>query len=180
MSARFSRVVFHYSKARKRALDSGGAHGKRHTNSGDRRDTFGSSWRPEIHSHQRRHKYREDQPSDRIARYIPASERVVVIEDVSEIRIDLPNLVRFEAQPATEGRKGITIRDLVKHSLRFTPNQIISAKCGAGKHSISAGSKYRPRGFAEHHSREYCGKSTEPVGRSYDAGGHRNSGTVRE
>ena len=57
--------------------------------------------------------------------FIPASDRVVVIEDVSEIRIDLPNLVRFEAQPAVQGRKEITIRSLVKHALRFTPNRII-------------------------------------------------------
>jgi pilus assembly protein CpaF len=48
--------------------------------------------------------------------FIPASERVVVIEDVSEIRTDLPNLVRFEAQPSTVGRKEITIRSLVKHA----------------------------------------------------------------
>ena len=64
---------------------------------------------------------------------VPASERVVVIEDVSEIQMDLPNLVRFEAQPATEGRKGITIRDLVKHSLRFTPNRIILGEVRGGE-----------------------------------------------
>jgi pilus assembly protein CpaF len=65
--------------------------------------------------------------------FIPASDRVVVIEDVSEIRIDLPNLVRFEAQPATEGRKEITIRSLVKHSLRFTPNRIILGEVRGGE-----------------------------------------------
>ncbi len=64
---------------------------------------------------------------------IPAFERVVVIEDVSEIKIDLPNLVRFEAQPATEGRRAITIRDLVKHSLRFTPNRIILGEVRGGE-----------------------------------------------
>jgi pilus assembly protein CpaF len=56
-----------------------------------------------------------------------------VIEDVSEIRIDLPNLVRFEAQPAVEGRKEISIRSLVKHSLRFTPNRIILGEVRGGE-----------------------------------------------
>lgn len=65
--------------------------------------------------------------------FIPASERVVVIEDVSEVRIDLPNLVRFEAQPATEARKEITIRNLVKHSLRFTPNRIVLGEVRGGE-----------------------------------------------
>ena len=60
-----------------------------------------------------------------LTEFISVSERVVVIEDVSEIRINVPNLVRLEAQPAAEGRKEVTIRDLVKHSLRFTPNRII-------------------------------------------------------
>jgi pilus assembly protein CpaF len=65
--------------------------------------------------------------------FIPVSERVVVIEDVSEIRIGLPNLVRFEAQPAVDGRKEITIRSLVKHSLRFTPNRIILGEVRGGE-----------------------------------------------
>jgi pilus assembly protein CpaF len=64
---------------------------------------------------------------------IPFSERVVVIEDVSEIKIDLPNLVRFEAQPAVEGRKEITIRSLVKHALRFTPSRIILGEVRGGE-----------------------------------------------
>jgi Flp pilus assembly CpaF family ATPase len=68
-----------------------------------------------------------------LSEFIPASERVVVIEDVSEIKIDLPNLVRFEAQPAAEGRKEISIRNLVKHALRFTPNRIILGEVRGGE-----------------------------------------------
>ncbi len=64
---------------------------------------------------------------------IPHEQRIIVIEDVSEIKIDLPNVVRFEAQPATEGRKEITIRNLVKHSLRFTPNRIILGEVRGGE-----------------------------------------------
>jgi len=68
-----------------------------------------------------------------LSNFIPASDRVVVIEDVSEIRIDLPNLVRFEAQPAAEGRNEVSIRSLVKHSLRFTPNRIILGEVRGGE-----------------------------------------------
>ncbi len=64
---------------------------------------------------------------------IPHEQRIIVIEDVSEIKIDLPNVVRFEAQPATESRKEITIRNLVKHSLRFTPNRIILGEVRGGE-----------------------------------------------
>jgi pilus assembly protein CpaF len=60
-----------------------------------------------------------------LSRLIPPSDRIILIEDVSEIQIDQPNVVRCEAQPAGDGRKEITIRDLVKHSLRFTANRII-------------------------------------------------------
>lgn len=56
-----------------------------------------------------------------MAEAIPHDERVLVIEDTSELRIQAPNHVCFEANTA----RGITIRDLVRHALRYRPNRIL-------------------------------------------------------
>jgi pilus assembly protein CpaF len=50
---------------------------------------------------------------------IPLEQRVIVIEDTAEIPLDRPNRARFEA------RAGVTIRDLVKASLRHRPDRLI-------------------------------------------------------
>ncbi len=54
---------------------------------------------------------------------LPANERIVSIEDTLELQIDHPNSVRFEARELGSG--GVTIRDLVKHSLRHRPDHIV-------------------------------------------------------
>jgi pilus assembly protein CpaF len=50
---------------------------------------------------------------------IPPEQRVILIEDTAEIPLERPNRARFEAHP------GITIRDLVKASLRHRPDRLI-------------------------------------------------------
>jgi pilus assembly protein CpaF len=50
---------------------------------------------------------------------IPLEQRVILIEDTAEIPLDRPNRARFEA------RAGVTIRDLVKASLRHRPDRLI-------------------------------------------------------
>lgn len=59
--------------------------------------------------------------------YIPKDSRVLTIEDNAELQIrGVPNLVRLEARNANvEGCKEITIRDLIKSSLRMRPDWII-------------------------------------------------------
>lgn len=59
--------------------------------------------------------------------YIPKDERIVTIEDSAELRIEgVPNLVRLEARNANvEGSGEITLRDLLKASLRMRPSRII-------------------------------------------------------
>ena len=59
--------------------------------------------------------------------YIPKDERIVTIEDSAELQIaGVPNLVRLEARNANvEGTGEITIRDLLKTSLRMRPSRII-------------------------------------------------------
>ena len=62
-----------------------------------------------------------------LTEYIDRDERVITIEDSAELRvIDIDNLVRLEARSANlEGRLEITIRDLIKTSLRLRPDRII-------------------------------------------------------
>lgn len=59
--------------------------------------------------------------------YIPEGERIVTIEDSAELQIqNIPNLVRLEMRSANvEGSHAVTIRDLIKTSLRMRPNRII-------------------------------------------------------
>lgn len=59
--------------------------------------------------------------------YIPKNERIVTIEDSAELQIKgVDNLVRLEMRQAnTEGENEITIRDLIKASLRMRPDRII-------------------------------------------------------
>ena len=59
--------------------------------------------------------------------YIPKDERIITIEDSAELQIKgVPNLVRLEARNANvEGSGAITIRDLLKTSLRMRPSRII-------------------------------------------------------
>ncbi len=62
-----------------------------------------------------------------LSEYIPKDERVITIEDSAELQIKgIPNLVRLEVRNANvEGQNGISIRDLIKASLRMRPDRII-------------------------------------------------------
>jgi len=61
-----------------------------------------------------------------LAARIPGSERVVTVEDAAELRIDHPHLVRLEARPPSpSGNARVTIRDLVRNSLRMRPDRIV-------------------------------------------------------
>ena len=60
-----------------------------------------------------------------LASFIPQHERVLVIEDTAEIQIRTPNLVRFEARREQNGSPAVTIRELLKASLRHRPDRIL-------------------------------------------------------
>jgi pilus assembly protein CpaF len=59
--------------------------------------------------------------------YVPPDERIVTIEDSAELQIrGVPNWVRLETRNAnTEGKGAISIRDLIRASLRMRPNRVI-------------------------------------------------------
>lgn len=62
-----------------------------------------------------------------LSNYIPQSERVITIEDSAELQIrHIPNLVRLETRNANSaGAGGISMRELIKSSLRMRPERII-------------------------------------------------------
>lgn len=62
-----------------------------------------------------------------LSNFIPKDERIITIEDSAELQIrGIPNQVRLETRNAnTEGKGEITIRDLIKSSLRMRPERII-------------------------------------------------------
>jgi pilus assembly protein CpaF len=60
-----------------------------------------------------------------LGKFIPSDERIVLIEDTSEIHMCQDNLVRFEARQPQNGLPAITIRDLLKASLRHRPDRLI-------------------------------------------------------
>lgn len=62
-----------------------------------------------------------------LSNYIPSTERIITIEDSAELQLqNIENLVRLEARQANlEGENGISIRDLIKSSLRMRPDRIV-------------------------------------------------------
>jgi len=69
-----------------------------------------------------------------LSNYIPHGERIVTIEDAAELVLSQEHIVRLESRPANiEGRGAVTIRDLVKNSLRMRPDRIVIGECRSGE-----------------------------------------------
>jgi len=68
-----------------------------------------------------------------LGKFIPSDERIVLIEDTSEIHLGQDNLVRFEARPGENDLPAITIRDLLKAALRHRPDRIILGEIRSGE-----------------------------------------------
>jgi pilus assembly protein CpaF len=65
-----------------------------------------------------------------MSRMIDAAERTVTIEDAAELQLQQPHTVRLETRPANlEGSGEITMRDLLKNTLRMRPDRIIIGEC---------------------------------------------------
>jgi pilus assembly protein CpaF len=61
-----------------------------------------------------------------LSAFVGAEERIVTIEDVAELRLAQPHVVRLEGRPASvEGRGEVTIRALVRNALRMRPDRIV-------------------------------------------------------
>jgi Flp pilus assembly CpaF family ATPase len=65
--------------------------------------------------------------------FIPNRERMVLIEDTAEIQIQKENVLRFEARREQNGLPAVTIRDLLKATLRHRPDRIIVGEIRGGE-----------------------------------------------
>ncbi|MCT4566675.1 MAG: CpaF family protein [Maledivibacter sp.] len=69
-----------------------------------------------------------------LSSFIPNDERIVTIEDAAELQLWQDHVVRLETRPANiEGKGAITIRDLVKNSLRMRPDRIVVGEVRSGE-----------------------------------------------
>jgi len=68
-----------------------------------------------------------------LAKFIPADERILLIEDTAEIQLSHENLVRFEARRAQNGVPAVSIRDLLKAALRHRPDRILVGEVRGGE-----------------------------------------------
>ena len=69
-----------------------------------------------------------------LSSFIPNNERIVTIEDAAELRLLQEHVVTLESRPANlEGKGAITIRDLVRNSLRMRPDRIIVGEVRSGE-----------------------------------------------
>ena len=69
-----------------------------------------------------------------LSSFIPGDERIVTIEDAKELQLNQEHVLALEARPPNiEGKGQITIRDLVKNSLRMRPDRIVVGECRAGE-----------------------------------------------
>ncbi|WP_336857599.1 CpaF family protein [Sinomonas albida] len=69
-----------------------------------------------------------------LSSFIPGDERIVTIEDAVELQIQQDHVVRLESRPPnTEGKGEITIRDLVRNSLRMRPDRIVVGEVRSGE-----------------------------------------------
>jgi septum site-determining protein MinD len=65
--------------------------------------------------------------------FIPVNERIVTVEDAAELQLKQEHVVRLETRPANlEGSGEISIRDLIKNSLRMRPDRIVVGECRDG------------------------------------------------
>jgi len=68
-----------------------------------------------------------------LGKFIPADERILLIEDTAEIQLAHENQVRFEARREQNGTPAVSIRDLLKAALRHRPDRILLGEIRSGE-----------------------------------------------
>jgi pilus assembly protein CpaF len=69
-----------------------------------------------------------------LSSYIPEEERIITIEDAAELQLQQDHVLRMETKvPNTDGRGAVSIRDLVRNSLRMRPDRIVVGECRGGE-----------------------------------------------
>ncbi|HLU42614.1 MAG TPA: CpaF family protein [Microthrixaceae bacterium] len=69
-----------------------------------------------------------------LSSFIPGDERIVTVEDAKELQLHQEHVLCLESRPPNvEGRGEVTIRDLVKNTLRMRPDRIVVGECRSGE-----------------------------------------------
>jgi pilus assembly protein CpaF len=69
-----------------------------------------------------------------LSSYLPDDERIVTVEDAAELQLHQDHVLSLEARPANiEGKGQVTIRDLVRNTLRMRPDRIVVGECRGGE-----------------------------------------------
>jgi pilus assembly protein CpaF len=69
-----------------------------------------------------------------LSSFIPEEERIVTIEDAAELQLQQDHVLRLETKvPNIDGKGTVSIRDLVRNSLRMRPDRIIVGECRGGE-----------------------------------------------
>ncbi|MFT7600897.1 MAG: pilus assembly protein CpaF [Acidimicrobiales bacterium] len=69
-----------------------------------------------------------------LSAFIPTDERIITVEDAKELQLIQDHVLSLETRPANvEGKGEVTIRDLVKNTLRMRPDRIVVGECRSGE-----------------------------------------------
>ncbi len=69
-----------------------------------------------------------------LSSFIPETDRIVTIEDAAELQLQQDHVLRLETKVANlDGKGAVTIRDLVRNSLRMRPDRIVVGECRGGE-----------------------------------------------
>ncbi|MEW5767150.1 MAG: CpaF family protein [bacterium] len=69
-----------------------------------------------------------------LSSFIPPEERIITVEDAAELQLHQEHTVRLETRPPNiEGKGAVTVRDLVRNSLRMRPDRIIVGEVRSGE-----------------------------------------------
>ena len=69
-----------------------------------------------------------------LSSFIPADERIITVEDAKELQLNQDHVLSLETRPPNvEGKGEVTIRELVKNTLRMRPDRIVVGECRSGE-----------------------------------------------
>jgi len=69
-----------------------------------------------------------------VSGFIPENERIITVEDAAELQLPQPHVITLETRPPNlQGEGAITIRDLVRNTLRMRPDRIVVGECRGGE-----------------------------------------------
>ncbi len=69
-----------------------------------------------------------------LSSFIPDTERIITVEDAKELQMNQEHVLSLETRPPNiEGKGEVTIRDLVKNTLRMRPDRIVVGECRSGE-----------------------------------------------